>query len=122
MGQIDLKDLNRCPPYRRSANELRANPAEVARPLVAPWMKEPSDLASCRVHTGNVWTLMIVAREAGKREIACNRSASMFPCDNVIDLMRQRDAALRKFAVLAARCSAVPDELFEVGIHAPSVR
>jgi hypothetical protein len=114
---VDVKDGYRHTADRGKADEVGSLPAKMPVPLVTPRIEEWSELARLRVEASNVGTLVAVVVEARQGQITCDRRASVFDGDDVIDLKGSVVVVLEYLAVFAAATSPPPDELYEGGIH-----
>ena len=58
-------------------------------PSVLAWVEKPDDVASGRIMSGDVRTLVPVAVEAGQCNIVDGRGTAMLARDNVVDVKWQ---------------------------------
>jgi len=104
----------------RDTEQQRAIPAEMARPRVTSRMEKSHDPARLGIDTGQVRSLVVIAREAGQREVSRDRLAAVLLGDDVVDFEIELIALLRHLAILAQAPGAVPDVLKERSFHGRS--
>ncbi len=59
-GEVDFEYVDGCPSDRRAADHHGTIPLEMCAPLVLARMKQPGELSSFRVNTGDVRALVRV--------------------------------------------------------------
>jgi hypothetical protein len=74
-------------------------------------MKQPGELPSFRVNTGDVRALVHVIPIATQCKIIFSRRTVVFLSDDMIDLKREGIELLRDAAVFACMLRPLPDEL-----------
>ncbi len=86
MRGINCQNCDRGSANRRSALEHCTFPLEMAGPLMAAGIEEPSFGTSPRVDPSQVWAFVVIAGKAGQREIGSDRLPHVLLYDDVIDL------------------------------------
>jgi hypothetical protein len=84
---------------------------------VSARVEEWGQLLGGLVTPGDIWPLIRVAMEAGKREIAGNRGSVVLSGDDVIDLEWDRTEILRHAAIFTGAPGTGPHEIDERLIH-----
>ena len=93
-------------PTRRKRLNARSVQTKVARPLLAPWMKQGRDALSLRVHGCEVGTFVTIAGATCPREVFRCGCPAMFLGDDVIGLVGIKDIIFVNETVFAsAECT-----------------
>jgi len=93
---VDSEHLNRDTPNRRFASQCCSCPLEMVAPSVGAWMEKPHDLASVRICSSNVRTLVPIAVKTREGKIFENRPSSVLARHDMIDVKWQRIYGGRK--------------------------
>ena len=91
-------------PTRCGSDQVRAIPFKMVAPLVSTRMKKLDDFAGLRIPPGNVWTLVLVAVQAGKS-------------DDVVGVKGTQIPGCRHMAILAAPLGPLPHPADQSLIH-----
>lgn len=97
--------------------QLTPIPDKVLRPNVAPGMEQADDLTGFGINASDVRPLETVAVNAGQGEVIKSGCSAMLPRNNVIDLERCGVKGGGQSTVFAARCGALPNLPYEIGVH-----
>ena len=84
--EVDFENVDGCPSDRRATDHHETIPLEICVPLVLARMKQPGELSSFRVNTGDVRAFVRVICIAAQREIIFSRRTAVFLRDDMIDL------------------------------------
>src|SRR5438309_3138404 len=107
---IDAENGDGGPAERRTADEHRAGPAEVPRPLVTTRIEEPNFLPGLRVSARQIRPLAQIARVARQCAVVRVVAAAVLPGDDVLDVERPVGVVvLMDAAVFAAPAGPPPD-------------
>jgi len=68
-GIVDREDLNGSAANRCLSDQIRTVPFKMVAPPVSSRMKEFDDFAGFRIPPGNVWTLVLIAVQAGQCKV-----------------------------------------------------
>src|SRR5262249_60551392 len=90
VGMIDRQHADRHAADRRQADQLRATPAEVLRPPVAPGIIQSDNFTCYFVETRKIWTLVPVASGTGQGQVAESRLPPVLLGEDVVDVERPR--------------------------------
>jgi hypothetical protein len=80
-------------------------------------MEEANNLAADGIHSSDIGTLVAIAVQAGKRQIAGYGSPSMLACNDMVDLKGSGVNLCREPTVLASVASPLAHESIEVSIQ-----
>jgi hypothetical protein len=116
-GVIDVQYDNRCAAGWRAAHQDAGVPLKVLRPDILPWMKEACQLSGLRIKSRDVRPLVLVAVQAGQRQIRGGRWSAVLLGDDMIDLERKGIEELEHPAVFAGVVRPAPDEVFQGWVH-----
>lgn len=115
--EVDRKHIDSRPSNRGQPDQQRTVPFEMIAPAVLSRMVKPRDLVAVRVKPRQVCPFVVVAGEAGQREIFLGGWTAVLPWNDVLDLKRQFIEFLRQSAVLAAIFCARPNQLPQRGVQ-----
>jgi hypothetical protein len=93
-------------PIREIGSTNFPSNAEVIRPLIAARVKERDEVAGCRIHGGNIRSLALITKHAGKGQIIQGGRSAMFLANNVVNLMRKTGVVFGNQAVFATMICA----------------
>jgi hypothetical protein len=87
------------------------------RPLMAARVEKPDDPSGARITPRDVRPLMVVAGEAGERQVLGRSQSAVLAREDVVNLKGEFIVLLRHLAVLADAPGAPPDQTFEAKVH-----
>ncbi len=113
---IHPENPRRGPSGRRQAPNFNAghwrmshNENEMVRPSILSRVKEANDSPSFRIDSGEIRSLLPIARPTGERQIVKLREAAMLLCDDMLNVKRASEGRFGNPAILAESSAATAD-------------
>jgi hypothetical protein len=115
--QIDAECHDGRTADRSATDERCIGPAEMTRPFVPTRVEKANDFPGLRVTAGEIRSFPQVAGVTRQCEVGADRSATMLPRNNVVDVKGKFVRRLRDETVFARFSGTPPDEPFERAVH-----
>jgi hypothetical protein len=113
MREVNGKHVNGDVTCRCEAHEQSAVPLEMIFPPVSSRVEQSNDVTAIAIYSDNVRPFVVVAGEAGEREVIGLVRSVMLTRDDVIDLKCEQVERLRHTEVLAGPFGASPNPIYE---------